>query len=88
MLGNTIPAHKKMHPVEKTKRNASWLETQRWWLERTHKEFKKRGYDPDYTFKPYRQRIRRNKVYIRRAQREWNKANYYYHTRERPYYYP
>lgn len=77
-----------MHPVEKTKRNVSWLETQRWWLERTHKQFIKRGYDPDYTFKEYRPQVKRNKTYFRRAQREWNKANYYYHTRERPYYYP
>jgi len=67
---------------------ASYGETYREVFDWTNKEFRRRGWNKDYTFKPFRARIRRNKPYFRAATKQYNLANYYYHTRDRGYYYP
>lgn len=77
-----------MHPLVNAKLAASYGETYREVFDWVDKEFSRRGWNKDYTFKPFRKRIRRNKPYIRAARKNYHLANYYYHTRDRAYYYP
>lgn len=77
-----------MHPALRAKLAASYGETYREVYDWTNKEFARKGWNKDYTFKPFRQRIRRNNRFFKAARKQYNLANYYYHTRDRAYYYP
>jgi len=77
-----------MHPLLRAKLAASYGETYREVYDWVDRSFDKKGYNKNYTFKPFRKQVARNNIKFRAARKQYNLANYYYHTRDRGYYYP